>query len=162
MKYEGEEPGQAYQSTFEDAFDHIVCTVDEQRLALSDAFWTAYEGIKKFKDNRIIPPSEFSLEQKAINNLKTLIDKIHFEQLMPHKDFLRTLLEDILDYGTLSDYTLRRIANFEHGDKRKEKAMVDEIVSLRKELGDDYLEREKNSQRNLSQEVIIAIENRKA
>ncbi len=162
VKYEGEEPGQAYQSTFEDAFDHIVCTVDEQRLALSDAFWTAYEGIKKFKDNRIIPPSEFSLEQKAINNLKTLIDKIHFEQLMPHKDFLRTLLEDILDYGTLSDYTLRRIANFEHGDKRKEKAMVDEIVSLRKELGDDYLEREKNSQRNLSQEVIIAIENRKA
>lgn len=161
VKYEGDEPGQAYQITFEDAFAKIACKKDEEKLALSDSFWTAYDGIKKFKDHRVIPPSELSLEQKAINNLKALIDRVHFEELMPHKEFLRILLEDIIDYGTLSDYTLRRIANLEHGDDREKKRTVSEIAAIRQELGDDYLEREKTRQKDLSQEVIIAIENRK-
>ena len=79
---------------------------------------------------------------------------------MPHKDFLRTVLEDVIDYGTLSDYTLRRISNLESGDDKKIKSTVKEIDAIKKELGGaDYLQKEKDRQKDLSKEIIIAIEN---
>ena len=80
---------------------------------------------------------------------------------MSHKDFLRTLREDILDYGTLSDFTLRRIANLETMDEAKQKRATAEIIALKKELGGDYLQKEKARQKDLSKEIIIAIENQK-
>ena len=52
------------------------------------------------------------MEQKALFNIKTII-ATPWQEVLPHLDFVRTLREDILDYGTLSDYTLRRIANME-------------------------------------------------
>ena len=159
VKY-GDEKAEALQTTFEEAFDRIICAPDEKGIPLSGAFWAAYEGIKKFKEYRI-PPSELSLEQIALNNLKALIDSVSFEGLLPYKDFLRILREDILEYGTLSDYTLRRIGNLEYSDKSKEKRALIEIDSLMRELGVDYLEKEKARQKNLSKEVIIAIENQK-
>ncbi|MBI4652089.1 helicase [Candidatus Desantisbacteria bacterium] len=139
--------------------DKIACTQDEKALPLSDKFWGAYESVRKFKDHKIIPPSEQSLEQKALNNLATFINNIQSEDIMPHKDFLRTLREDILDYSTLSDFTLRRIANMESADDTKLKRAIIEIISLRNELGEYYLEKEKARQKDLSKEIIIAIEN---
>lgn len=162
LKYEDGESAQPYQAPFEDVFQKIICSKDENKLSLSEAFWPVYEELKKFKDHRITPLSEQSLEQKAINNLKTFIAKVNFEALMPYKDFLRILLEDILDYGTLSDYTLRRISNFEYGDDAKQKRTISEIQSIHKELGDDYLEKEKLRQKDITKEIIIAIENQKA
>ena len=49
------------------------------------------------------------------------------DKIMPHKDFLRILKEDILSYGTLSDYTLRRIANFKETSVRDIKGLKDDI-----------------------------------
>ena len=69
------------------------------------------------------------------------------------------LLEDILDYGTLSDYTLRRISNI-NIDKNPSKA-IKELASLQKELGRNYLYDEKNRIKDLTKEIIIAIENQK-
>ena len=80
---------------------------------------------------------------------------------MPHKDFLRVLREDILDFGTLSDFTLRRIANMESSDEAKQKKAAIEITALKKELGEDYLQKEKARRKDLSKEIIIAIENQK-
>jgi hypothetical protein len=69
------------------------------------------------------------------------------------------LLEDIKDYATLPDYTLRRIANLEttNGDKRAK--LIAEIEQLRTELGADYLEKEKEQLKQTHKEIIIAIEN---
>lgn len=76
------------------------------------------------------------------------------DELIPYKDFIRMLLEDILDYGTLSDYTLRRISNIDIN-----KNGISEIKRLKKELGDDYLYREKERLRDMTKEIIIAVEN---
>ena len=122
-------------------------------------FWDWYEKVKKFREHRL-PTSEQSLEQKALNNLNTFIKK-SWEELLPYMDFLRTLREDIIDYGTLSDYTLRRIANMLNSDDNNRKRTVQEISSLKDELGEDYLQKEKDKQKDLSKEIIIAIENRK-
>ena len=105
-----------------------------------------------------MPVSELSLEQKALNNLNTFI-KNPWEELLPYMDFLRTLREDIIDYGTLSDYTLRRIANLENSDDNNRKKTIIGISALKDELGEDYLLKEKERQKDLSKEIIIAIEN---
>ena len=159
VRYEAEKESQMYQPTFEEVFDKIACDIDEKKVPLSNVFWDWYEKVKKFREHRL-PTSEQSLEQKALNNLNTFIKK-SWEELLPYMDFLRTLREDIIDYGTLSDYTLRRIANMLNSDDNNRKRTVQEISSLKDELGEDYLQKEKDKQKDLSKEIIIAIENRK-
>jgi superfamily II DNA or RNA helicase/HKD family nuclease len=161
IKYVPDSKADIYDSTFEEVFDKIECDPDQKKLPLSNNFWQSYEDVKNFKEHRLISPSELSLEQKALNNLKTFIEQINIEELMPHKDFLRMLREDILDYGTLSDYTLRRIANLKSSDKAKQTQAASEISALKKELGEDYLHKEKQKYKDLSRELIIAIENQK-
>ena len=159
VRYDAEKESQMYQPTFEEVFDKIACDIDEKKVPLSNVFWDWYEKVKKFREHRL-PTSEQSLEQKALNNLNTFIKK-SWEELLPYMDFLRTLREDIIDYGTLSDYTLRRIANMLNSDDNNRKRTVQEISSLKDELGEDYLQKEKDKQKDLSKEIIIAIENRK-
>ena len=67
----------------------------------------------------------------------------------------------MLVYGTLPDLTLRRIANFENTGDSKRLKVIGEISALINELGVDYLQREKERQKNLAREIIIAIENQK-
>lgn len=143
-----------YQTAFEDVFGKVVCTSNEKALNWNtDQFWQAYTAIQDFRDYRLGPVNEQSLEQKALINLDFLIKNAK-EELMSHKDFLRTLKEDILGYGTLADYTLRRIANFKEDGAK-------DIQELKDELGEDYLIKEKNRQKDQKKEIIIAIENKK-
>ncbi len=142
-----------YHSVFEDVFDRVSCPPEEETLNWnSDQFWKTYQAIKDFKDFRPGSVSEQSLEQKALNKLDTLI-KNTAQELMPHKDFLRTLKEDILGYATLPDYTLRRIMNFKEGNTA-------DLEKLKGELGEDYLIREKVRIKEQKKEIIIAIENK--
>jgi len=158
-KYSEKKKPEIYQATFEDVLEKISCQPEEKRLEVSEKFWDIYEEIKSFKGFRLGPVSEQSLEQKAINNLKTFIYHINREEVFKIKEFLKTLLEDITDYGTLSDYTLRRIANLESQDDEKLKRSLKEISALKDELGEDYLEKEKARQKGLTKEIIVAIEN---
>jgi len=146
---------------FEDAYEKIKCGKDEKGLDWNtDRFWTAYEKLKNIREGKSVPSSEQSIEQKALNNLRYLIEQNTAEKIMPYKNFLRQLREDILDYGTLSDFTIRRIANIESSDEKINSA-VDEIKSLQSELGEDFLEKEKKRAKEISKEIIIAVENKK-
>ena len=148
-------------TTFEDVFDSIICGKEEKPLRFSDGAWGAYEQVKNFKEYRANQVSEQSLEQKAISNLKSLLHTVQHNEIMPYKDFLRTILEDVIDYGTLSDYTLRRLSNLKSGDENIE-TTVREIDVIKKELGgENYLQKVKDHQKDLQKEIIIAIENQK-
>ncbi|MCD6402419.1 SWF/SNF helicase family protein, partial [bacterium] len=160
-KYTAESKPEIYGTTFEEVFERIACTPEEKRLELSEKFWEVYEKIKTFKSFKSSPLAEQSLERKAINNLKTFIYHISHEEVFKVKRFLKALLDDITDYGTLSDYTLRRIANLESQDDKRLKKSLKEIYALKEELGEDYLEREKIRQRDLTKEIIVAIEHQK-
>jgi len=145
---------------FEEALPLIQCNKDEKTLPLSDKFWDNYSAIKELREKTSIPSSELSLEKKAHNNVKTLLaDKSgtyrEFER------FLLNLSEDIVDYKTLSDYTLRRITSLETTakDEKKIAEVKAELTSLRQELGEDYLDRIKQKIGRLDKEVIIAVEN---
>jgi superfamily II DNA or RNA helicase/HKD family nuclease len=160
LRYDAEKDNQVYQPTFEEVFDKIACDKDEEKLLLSDGFWDWYDRARKFREHRPAIISEQSIEQKALNNLNTFL-KNPWEDLLPYMDFLRTLREDIIDYGTLSDYTLRRISNLENSNDNNRKKSVNEIAAIKDELGEDYLQKEKDRHQELSKEIIIAIENQK-
>ena len=156
-----DENGKVNQVTFEEVIDKIKCGKDEKANYLSDKFWESYMNVKNFKEHRSIPQNELSLEQRALNVINTLL-KNPWEDLFPQLDFIRTLKEDILDYGTLSDYSIRRIGNLETGKETHQKKTTAEIEAMIKELGKDYLEKEKSRLKELSKEIIIAVENQKA
>ncbi|MBU1683551.1 helicase, partial [Patescibacteria group bacterium] len=148
------EKTEPFQTTFEDVFDRVTCAPKEKALNWNnESFWQTYKAIQIFRDYRLGPTNEQSLEMRAQNNLDYLIRSTN-EKLMPHKDFLRTLKEDVLGYGTLADYTLRRIANFKENDAK-------DIQALKGEIGEDYLLKEKDRQKDQKKEIIIAIENKK-
>lgn len=161
--YQEDGKEQITPTTFEDIFDNIACDPDEKALEFSDRAWSTYEKVKEFKEFRAAPASEQSLETKALNNLNYFINVNKEEAVVSYKDFLRVLREDIIDYGTLTDYTLRRIANLEAKSDKQLKAAVKEIEAIRKSLGGiEYLQKEKNRQKDLSKEIIIAIENKRS
>ncbi len=142
----------------EDVMDKLKpSSPHEEALPLSDRFWDEYESLKDFSERDTLRLTEQSIEQKAINNLKSLLRLEGIDELIPHKDFIRMLLEDILDYGTLSDYTLRRIANIDINNRNN---LLNEIKRLKRDLGEEYLYREKERLKTLQREIIIAIENR--
>jgi len=145
---------------FENTLDLIECSKDEKAIPFSEQFWDNYYSVKEYKESSGPPSSEISIEKKALNNVNTLLQgKIpEIESYLP---FLRNLREDILEYKTIADYTLRRIANLDslNKDKSKFSKMVTELEQLRKELGDYYLDKVKSKLGQLETEVIIAIEN---
>jgi len=142
----------------DDVIPDIRCKYDEEAIELSENFWDAYEKIKVFKE-KTTSLTEQSLERRALNNLKTLL-LANFEIIKTVRDFIRTLIEDINGYGTLPDYTLRRIGSLELSGDDLKKA-VEDISKLRQELGEDYLKKEKQKIQGLKKEIIIAIENRR-
>jgi len=145
--------------TFEEAFPKISCEYSEETLEISEKFWQIYEEIKNFREYQLGPTSEQSLELRALNNLKTLVYQRNEQEILDVKEFLKILLDDTLNYGTLPDYTMRKIANFEFNSKEGTEKTIQSIKDLKEELGMDYLEKEKNKQKNLDREIIVAIEN---
>jgi hypothetical protein len=144
--------------SLEDVYERIRADAETEMLPLSNRFWDEYEAVKNFRERHTSHRVEHSIEQRAVNNLKSILKISDMDALTPYKPFIRILLEDILDYGTLSNYTLRRLANLDIGDQDR---LVGEINTLRRQLGEDYLERERGRMKEITKEIIIAIENRK-
>lgn len=141
--------------SFEMVLDKIKCEVDTPSLPVNDEFWNIYERVKEEKSARNIPGSEISIERKALNNIDALLRNNSESLILGIKPFLRILREDIIEYGTLPDYTLRRIAQLKLND---EKEVIREINNLKNELGENYLEKEKKKYEG-EKEIIIAANN---
>ncbi|MBP8689170.1 helicase [Patescibacteria group bacterium] len=152
------------EMSIEDAFEKIKCSKNDINLPLSDMFWNYYEKMRTI-DNKSLEKNsdtnENKIEQKALNSLNSLINK-QIVQIKPFYDFLKMLREDIVDYGTLPTKTLRRIADINYRSESDLVPAIREINALMKELGSNYLDIEKQRNKNLNKEIIIAIENKKS
>ncbi len=138
-----------------DIYNQIECSPDEKGLPLGKTFWDNYEAIREYKERHPAKTSETSIEVRARNMLNFLKTDTR-KELSPHIAFLRMLLEDIHEYKTLSDHTLRRIAGWE---KLKDNKLIEDIEALKKSLGDNYLHKTKERLHKFDREIIIAIEN---
>ena len=145
---------------FELAYPKIECQKDELRKELSSLFWSNYQKVKEFKFLTKQVPGAVSLENRARNNLETLLNNppAGFDK---HLSFARMLFEDIIDYKTLSDFTLRRIANLNTvaSTEKDVGRIINELDKLKDDLGADYLDKIKQKLGSMQSEVIVAIEN---
>ena len=158
VNYADEEDGEPISMTFEDALPKIECDIDEARLSFSEDFWGKYQTARQVRELRPQPLSPQSIERRAMNNLRALMQQ-DYEQLKPYRDFICTLLEDILEYGTLPDFTLRRIANLETMQASRQTKLKKELKQLQQDLGEDYLNSMKSKPSANKPQIIIAIEN---
>jgi uncharacterized ferredoxin-like protein len=70
------------------------------------------------------------------------------------------LIEDIREYGTLSDYLWTEIVSLETFLKKGEiDKIADALKKLKEEIGEDFLEKIKERLKSLDKEIIIALEN---
>jgi len=137
---------------FENIIDLVECQQDDPAIPLSYTFWENYQNIRLSRKNNA-KINEQSLERKAVNNLKTLLNITELDEFMP---FMRNLIEDILEYKTLSDYTLRKISNLNLKSINETK---EELYQIQDDLGKNYLEQIKEKARLIRNEVIVAVEN---
>jgi superfamily II DNA or RNA helicase len=145
----------------EEAIPRIRCQPGTPRIPLSSRFWPAYEKVKTFREQIPMLRSEQSLFVKAQNNLRSALEN-HAGDLDEYLPFIQTLLRDLKEYQTLPKYTLRRLTTVEMNGRVSKKGLVrfrNELESLRRSLGDDYLDRIEQRVKDFRSEIIIAIEN---
>ena len=148
-------------TSLEMILDKITCRPETESIRIDENFWRLYEKVKQNNEKPTTTAPPISIEKNALGVIDFLLRQKENPDLVMLKPFLRTLREDILDYGTLPDYTLRRIANLSNNHSGiNEVEAIAELGKLEKELGRNYLEKEKNKQCP-DKEIIIAIENRK-
>ncbi|MBP8960218.1 MAG: DEAD/DEAH box helicase family protein [Bacteroidales bacterium] len=147
-------------TSLEMILDKITCRPETESIRIDENFWRLYEKIKQNNEKPITTAPPISIEKNALGVIDFLLRQKENPDLVMLKPFLRTLREDILDYGTLPDYTLRRIANLSNNKSGINiSEAITELGKLEKELGRNYLDQEKNMQ-HPDKEIIIAIENR--
>ncbi|MGB4095927.1 MAG: helicase-related protein [Bacteroidales bacterium] len=149
--------------SMEDAFEKIKCDAYDKSIDLSENFWDYYKELKDIYDKKTIStnPRDNDPERKALNTINSLINSKNYRFQQYHIDFLKMLKEDIIDYGTLPTKTLRRIAAMNCKSENNIQKTINEIESLIREMGSNYLEIEKKRLQSFNKEIIIAIENQK-
>ncbi|MCK5541503.1 MAG: hypothetical protein KAI40_02340 [Desulfobacterales bacterium] len=149
------------EKIFQELFDLVKCSYDENRLPLSKQFWKAYEKIKGYKPQYKSGSSEIALEKKATNSLKSLLKQKKDELNQILISFIDTLLKDIKKYKTLPKYTLRKLVLPGKINKESYNELIQNIENLRQKIGSDYLEIILKRTSNINDDIIIAVENKK-
>jgi superfamily II DNA or RNA helicase len=142
-------------SSLELVLDQIACTPDTKPLPISDEFWSIYQAVKEIKEKSSSSIPATSITSKALNKIDLLLRNATTNLPYNLRAFLTMLREDITDYGTLPNYTLRRISNLSHSNTDK---LVKELQTLCNELGENYLEDIKNRPEP-TKEIIVAVYN---
>jgi len=132
-----------------DAIEQVRCSFKEKRCkTFSTEFWPAYEALQADLTDRRhgALPGVNSLITRARNVLAGAIGK------GVGGAFVKVLLDDLQNHGTLSDRTLRKIIDAAKTDS----SFADFIGKLTEEMGEDYLEKIKDQLP--PNEIVIAIE----
>ena len=143
----------------EEALSRISCTPETKHLPLSDSFWENYYVLKNEAEKFSYKESQQSYSVKAFNLLSTLLNLEH-PQLQNHRSFIIMLRADINSFGTIPDYTLKTISEWENEGKLNFTHIAKELEALQKRLGKNYLKHVEDSLKTHEQQVIVAIENR--
>ncbi|MBL1215133.1 MAG: DEAD/DEAH box helicase family protein [Ignavibacteriae bacterium] len=147
--------------TIDELIPSIKCDVDEPKLNLSEKFWQHYELMKKYKPAYKNTQSAQSIEFKSLTNLHSAL-KNYRTELEPHIQFIIDLIKDLKEYQTINKYSLRRLIKYELSKDASAEIVQkfsNEIISLKSQLGENYLEIIKEKTKQTKTEVIVADEN---
>lgn len=147
----------------EEVLERIQCEQGEKSVSRGDTFWENYMRVKTV-EQKSQGGAQMSIEVKALNNLNTIMQNIENfgDEIQNLSAFVRTLLDDLVDYQTLPLFTLRRIADLPTTTQATEdqKIISDTLNDLKNNLGSDYLDKMKALTKSTTQEIVIAFENR--
>jgi len=143
----------------EEALNMIECNPDTKQLPISKSFWKDYLMLKEEAEKFSFKQSQQSNSVKAFNFLSSLLEQ-NVKELIPWRAFLIMLREDIENYGTLPEYTLKSICDWENRGKPDYQLIAQELEKLSKTLGKNYLKKVKDNLISYEQQIIVAIENR--
>ncbi|MEA1987350.1 MAG: helicase-related protein [Candidatus Marinimicrobia bacterium] len=147
------------EKNFVDILEYIKCSFNEKRQPLSKTFWKSYGKIKKYKPQYKSGSSAISTEKKAINSLKSLLSQQRENLNGATISFVGTLLKDIKKYKTLSKNTLRKLVLSEKNKKNSYEYLINNIETIRKKIGDNYLQTILEKAPDIDDDIIIAVEN---
>ena len=156
-----EEKPEIAEITFEELLPLVECVFEEPNLALSPNFWKTYDQIKQFKSKLSRARTANSLETKAEANLKVALKRVNQKE-ETLVEFMKTLLNDIRNYHTLSDRTLGRLGRVsisQNSSDKELKAFLEQVQWLKNYFGADYLDKILKRIESQKNEVIIAMEN---
>lgn len=132
-----------------EALEYIRCPFAEKRCtSFSEDFWSTYEALQADLGSRRhgMLPGATSLITRARNALSGAISQAI------GGEFVKVLLDDLQNHGTLADRTLRKIVETA-GEQKKFGSL---IHLLEREMGSDYLQGIKD--KLPANEIVIAIE----
>lgn len=135
----------------------IACEPETPTKELGPDFWRHYDLIRAHETKHRSATTN-SIIIKASNNLASLLGSLPPE-LEPYRPFITTLHRDMAEFKTLSEYTLRKIAELPMDKPEKRRKVLEELA---KELGEKYLDGVEKAVREFESEIIIAVENRKS
>ena len=141
--------------SFEEICEKIKAKKEEKPLPKSENFWKAYKNLKAYKNNEHYRTTGNDPEFKARNMLRSLlrIDEIRKDEEL--EVFIKNLIKDIEEYGTVPVYTLKEISKL---NAKKLSEQIRYLKNLMKELGGkDYIK--KYRLKKQEEEILIAIEN---
>jgi hypothetical protein len=145
--------------SFEEVYEKIVANPEEKALPLSKNFWDNYHTVlnkNKYKQTSK-PNNPNQITNEAIKLLNDLL-KNKYDNLKDYYSFISDLIEDITKYGTLSEYAISKIVEWEKFIK-DDKKLINAIENLKREVGEDFLEKVLKRLEDFSEEIIISIEN---
>ncbi|ADJ26544.1 helicase domain protein [Dehalogenimonas lykanthroporepellens BL-DC-9] len=146
------------QISFQEALPFVECGPEEPALPVVTFDWDTYRALKEYREKTTGGGAMKSFEQKAFNNLKSILaDKSgDYDGLLT---FITNLVEDIADYRTLPDFTLRELASLDVTSASKRKKTIDRLYELRYKLGEKYLDEIKRRASLTDKTVIVAVQN---
>jgi len=152
-----DEDGHYLPLPFEEVLKRIECTPETEHLKLSPDFWNNYNALKREAEVFYYRQAQQSNATKAYNFLSWLLEQ-NLPQLQDWYSFLMQLKEDIQDYGTLPEYTLKTIADWDNNGKPNYNSINNDLEKLSQNLGKDYLNKVKYGLKVYEPQVIVAIE----
>jgi Txe/YoeB family toxin of Txe-Axe toxin-antitoxin module len=143
--------------SFEEVYEKIKATPETKKLEISKDFWNNYKiafNKEAYTKGRFNPRGTEAEALYLLNDLKN-------RDIGELRNFVSALIKDIREYSTLSEYTLQKITEIKnHLDNIKE--IKEKLEKIKKEIGEDFIERIEDQLRLLdleNQEIIMAVEN---
>ena len=146
--------------SFEEVYEKIKATPETEPLDLSESFWYNY-GLALNKEAYVKRKSAPNDIEKRAHNLLNDLKNREFGELKP---FILSLIKDIENYGSLSEYVLRKIVELEK-DLENLEEVKNKLNKIKDETGEDFIQRLERQLEELdisNQTVIVAVENREA
>ena len=118
------------EKPFEEVLSEIKTDRGEKSLKLSENFWRDYQHIQNYIKGKLVKVAKVSrtdIESLALNNLQSLLKKTKNQEV---RDFIKQLLEEIKNFGTLPERTLRTLARLREEDFEEELLKLKKILPL--------------------------------